>query len=150
MVPKQRVAHRMLAVKRTGFFSCILLKVLLLRDPFSRGGPHIGDVEILRPVVVSVKPANSHASAHIFYARLGCNIGESSIAVVSVKILAAKIVHYIQIGPAVAVVVAPSAAKTKTRVVFTETAFHSHITKRAIVIVVHHEIRWTVFRIMIG
>ena len=62
-------------------------------DALTRGGPHVGDVEILRAVIVVIEPGNAHAGADVFNPSLGGNIGEGSVTVVAVKILAAEIVH---------------------------------------------------------
>ena len=51
------------------------------------------------------------------------DVGEGAVAVVAVEILAAEIVHHVEIGPAVAIVITPGAAEAVTRVVAVQAGF---------------------------
>ena len=62
-----------------------------------------------------------------------------------IKILPTEIVHHIKIGPAIAIVIIPRAAKTIARVVFVETGFLCDVAESSVAVVTHHEIRWTIF-----
>src|SRR6202008_578977 len=95
----------------------------LRRDPWASGSPHIGDVQIVRAVVVVVEPADAHASSNILDSRRGGNIGESFVAPVPVEILATEIVNHIKIGPAITVAVPPSTTKAVTRIVLIQPGF---------------------------
>ena len=67
----------------------------MLGNAIPGSGPHVRNVEILFAVIVVVQPANAHARANIFDARLRSDIGEGAIAVVAVEIFAAEIIHHI-------------------------------------------------------
>ncbi len=83
----------------------------------------LADVEVLAAVVVVIEPADAHPRPDVLDARLRSHVRESSVTVVAIQILAAEIIHHVQIGPAIAVVVAPSAAKTVARVVLVQSRF---------------------------
>ena len=114
------------------------------RDALTGGCPHVRHVEILSAIVVVVQPANAHAGAHVFHARLCSHIGKRAVAVVAVQILPPEVVHDVEIGPAVTVVVAPTTAKAVTGVVLVETRFGGHVTERSVAVVAHQEVRRTV------
>src|ERR1700722_16509049 len=130
----------MFAVKRSNFLGRILPEYVLRGNAFASSGPHVSHVKILGTVIVIIEPGNSHTGADVFNSCLRSNISESPIAVISVEILAAEIVRDIEVGPAVAVVITPSTAKTVTRVVLVEARFRSHIAERAVSVIPHHEI----------
>ena len=78
------------------------------------------------------------------------NVSEGSVAVVAVEILAAEVVHYVEIRPAVAVVVAPPAAETVARVVLVQARFRGYVAEGSITLVPHHEVGRAIFGIVIG
>src|ERR1700722_4237204 len=140
----------MFAVKRSNFLGRILPEYVLRGNAFASSGPHVSHVKILGTVIVIIEPGNSHTGADVFNSCLRSNISESPIAVISVEILAAEIVRDIEVGPAVAVVITPSTAKTVTRVVLVEARFRSHIAERAVSVIPHHEIGRAVLGVVIG
>ena len=139
----------MFAIQRSYLLRRILLKDFPRRDTFPGRGPHISDVKILDSVIVIIEPADRHARAHILNAGLRSDVGKSSVAVVAVEVLPPEVVHYIKIGPAVAVVVVPTAAKTVAGVVFVEACLRSDIEEGPVPIIAHHEVRRTVLGIMV-
>ena len=110
----------MFAIQLSHFFWRALAESILHRHSHARRRPHISNVKILGSIVVVIEPADTHAGADVFNLRLRSNVGKSSIAIVAIKILAAEVVHHVEIRPAVIVVIAPSAAKTVARVVAVE------------------------------
>src|ERR1700739_1011027 len=140
----------MFAVKRSNFLGRVLLEDVLRGNTFASSGPHISHVKILGTVIVVIEPGNPHSGADVLNSRLRSNIRESPVAVISVEILAAEIVRDIKIGPAVAVVITPSAAKTVTRVVLVEARFRSHVAESTVSVIPHHEIGRAILRIVIG
>src|SRR5208282_1324019 len=121
----------------------------LRRDAHASGGPHIGDIEILGAVVVVIEPADAHASADVFNSSLRSDIGKGPIAVVAIQILPAKVVHHVEVGPAVAVVIAPSATKTVARVVPIKARLRGDVAETSVPVVAHHEVGWAVLRVVI-
>src|SRR5690348_3086162 len=107
----------MFAILSSNFLRRVLLKGWLRRNSIPGGRPHVRHVEVLSPVVVVIKPANTHPRADIVHARLSRNVGEGSIAIVAIEILAAEIIYHIKIGPAVLVEIAPSTAKAVSCIV---------------------------------
>jgi len=71
-------------------------------------------------------------------------------AVISIEILSPEIVHHVKIGPPVAVEIIPSTAKAVAGVVCAEPGFGRDVTKSAVTVVAHHEIRRPVSRVVIG
>ena len=140
----------MFLIERPNFFGRVFLEDFLHRDALAGRGPHVADVEILRAVVVVVEPGNAHSRANVFDRRLRGNIGERSVAMVAVEILPAKIVDHVEIGPAIAVVIAPPAAKAVTRVVLVQARLCGDIAERAVALVAHQKVRRPVFGIVIG
>ena len=78
------------------------------------------------------------------------NIRKRSVAIVAIKILASEIIHHVEVRPAVAVVIIPAAAETVARVVLVEPRFSGDVSECSIALVAHHEIRGTVFCVVIG
>ena len=66
-----------------------------------------------------------------------------------VKVLPSEIVHHVEIGPAILVVVAPTTAETVSRVVLGKAGLRRHVAKGAIALIAHQEIRRAVVRIVI-
>ena len=99
--------------------------------------------------MIVVKPADAHACADILDPGLRGNVSESPVAIVAIKILPAKVIDHVKIGPAIAVEVAPPATKAVARVVPVETRLGSHVAKRAVPVVAHHEIRRAVLGVII-
>src|SRR6267143_1319327 len=139
----------MLAIQGTSLLGCIFLEDVLHGDAPARCGPHVSDVEVVSAVVVVVEPANAHARPRVLGTGLRRHIRESPVAMVAIEIFAAEVVYHIKIGPAVTVVVVPPTAKTVASVVLVEARFGGHIPKRPIPIVAQHEIRRTVFGVII-
>ncbi len=94
-IPEQRVAHGVFLIQRADFGRRVFLEVVRGGNAFAGGGPHIGHVKIRSAIVVVIGPRNAHARADVFHAGLGSDVGEGSVSVVAVEILAAKIVHNI-------------------------------------------------------
>src|SRR5579872_119812 len=140
----------MLLVERTNFWIGIGLERVEHRDANTGGSPHIRDVEILDTISVVVEPTHTHPCSNVFYPLLRSDISEGSIAVVAVEIFASEVVDHVEVGPAVVVEVAPSAAETVTRVVFVEARRGGHIAEGSVAIVAHHEIGRAVLGIVIG
>src|SRR5579871_2636564 len=119
----------MLAEQRADVLRRAVLETILRGDSFSSRGPHVGDVEVLGAIVVVIEAADAHSRAHIFDARLLRNVGECAVSVVPIKILSSEIVDDVQVGPTVAVVIAPAAAKTIASVVLIEAGLRRDIAK---------------------
>ncbi len=84
LIPIQRIAPRVSAVQGADIFRVPLVKNLLLRNSLAGGGPHVGDVDVLIPVVVEVEPACAHAGARVLNAGFAGDGGEGSVPVVAV------------------------------------------------------------------
>ena len=130
----------MFAIERASFWPRVLLEDLLCGDALAGGGPHVGDVEIVDAVVVVIEPADTHPRADIFRASPGRDVGERSVAIVAIQIFSPEIVHDVEVRPAVAVEVAPTAAEAITRVVLVETRLLGNVAKRTVAVVAQHEI----------
>src|SRR3984893_9147209 len=146
---KQGVARGMFAIEVANRFARLFLKILLLRNPQSRPRTHIRNVKVLPPIIVKIQPATAHAGAHILSARLRRDIRKCAVAIGAIQILASKIVDHIQIGPLIAVVIAPRTTKAETRVVLIETRLFRNVTKGAVTIVAHHEIGRAILSIVV-
>ena len=139
----------MFAILRSNCFRCVLLKDFLRRNPLARCRPHVRHVEVLCSVIVVIKPAHTHPCADIIHANLSRNVGERPIAIIAVEVLPAEVIYDIKVGPAVLVVIAPSTAKTVSRVVLVQTRLCGNVAESPIAVVTHHEIRWAVLRVII-
>ena len=148
-IAKQRVASGVLATQGAHFFRRILLENVLRRDAQSRSRPHVSDVKIVGSIIVIIEPANAHACADIFNSRLRRDIRERSVSIVAVKILSAEVVHHVEIGPAIAVVITPATAKAVASIVSIKATLRRNIPEGSIPIVAHHEIGRPVFRVII-
>ena len=148
-IPEQRIAHRVFLIEGSHFLGRAFFEDFLHRDAFAGRGPHIADVEILRAVVVVVEPGNAHPRADVFDRRLRSNVREGSVAIVAVEILSAKIIDHVEIGPAVAIVVAPSAAEAVARVVLVQAGLCGDVAERAVALVAHQKVGRAVLRIVI-
>src|SRR6516162_1161149 len=81
---KQRVPHAVLVKLGAYRLWSSGLKFLLRRDALARRGPHVGNVQVLRSVVLEVDRANAHARADVRDAsRLG-DVGEGSVTFVPI------------------------------------------------------------------
>ena len=149
-VSKQRISHCMLPIETTNIFGNVFLEYFLRGNALSRRCPHVSHVKIFGAIVVEVIPADTHACANVFYSSLGSNIGKGSIPIVAIKILSTEVIHHVEVGPAIMVVIAPAATKTVARIVLIQSGFRGHVTERSISIVAHNEVRRTVLGIMIG
>src|ERR1700733_2496301 len=119
-IAEDRIPHGVSLIQRAGFWRRIALKNLLCGNALAGRGPHVSDVEVFEAIVVIIEPANAHACADIFHSRLRRDVGKCPIAVIAVEVLASEVVHHVQVGPSVAVVVAPTATKAIARVVLIE------------------------------
>ncbi len=146
---EQRIAHGVLVVESARDGGRIFLKHVLHGDALARRGPHVGDVDVFRAVVVVVEAADAHASADVFNSSLRGDVGEGAVTVVAVEILAAKIVDDVKIGPAIAVEVGPATAKTVAGIVLVKPGLSGHVTKRTVALVAHHEVRRTVVGVVV-
>src|ERR1700736_6056981 len=146
---KQGVAHGVFAIQLANLFTRRILKIFLLRNTQSRRRPHIRNVKVLPAIIFKIKPAAAHAGAHILDTGFWRGVGKCAVAIGAIQIFAPKIVDHIQIGPLVAVVIAPRTTKAETRVVLIEARLFRNVTKGAVTIVAHHEIGRTILRIVI-
>src|ERR1700686_2077217 len=128
---KQGITHGVFPIKAANFAARLFLEIVLLRNAQSRRRPHIRNIQVLPAIIVKIRPATAHASAHILNASCLRDIGKCSIAIAAIEIFASKIVDHIQIGPLVTVVVAPRTTKTETRVVLIETRWVRNVTQGA-------------------
>ena len=119
-VSKKRIPHAVFLIKSSKAGGSFLLKIVLHGNTPARGSPHVCNVEIFPAVVVVVEPADAHAGADVLDPSLHSDIRKSSVSIVAIKILSAKVVDHVEIGPAVAIVVSPCATKAVTRVVLVE------------------------------
>src|SRR5581483_8811294 len=117
------------------------MKTLLLGNPHPGRRPHICYVYVLLAVVVVVKPACAHACAGIVGVRFRGNSSECSVAVAAIEIAATEIVGNVQIGPAIAVHVAPGASEAVSIILDVQPCSFGAINERAASFVVHEEIR---------
>jgi hypothetical protein len=110
----------MFLVERSNFAGRRFLEGALRRDALPGRSPHVSNVEIFRTVVIEVEPGDAHTRPYVLCGCLSCNIGKCTVAAIPVEIFAAEIIDYIEIGPPIAVVVIPSAAKAVARVVLVQ------------------------------
>src|SRR5580700_5455423 len=146
----------MFLIEGSNFFRRIFLENFLRGDALAGGCPHIGDIEIIvtgaviGAAAVVVEPADTHARADIFDSCLRGNISKGSVPVVAVKIFSAEIIYHVEVGPTVAVVVAPSAAETVARVVPVQARLGGDVAEGSVALVAHHEVGRAVLGIVIG
>src|SRR5690242_15564266 len=100
-------------------------------------------------IVIVIETADAHAGAGVFNSGLGCDIGERAIAIVAVQVLAPEVIHYVKVGPAVAVEVSPAAAEAVAGVVAVETGLGGNVVESAVAAVAHQEVGRAVFRVVI-
>src|SRR5207248_10182374 len=79
---------------------------------------HVRDVQVEVAVAVVIRPRNAHAGAAVDDARGRGALAEGTVALVVVERVAAELVRDVQVGPAVAVVVAPCAREVPARVTY--------------------------------
>src|ERR1700692_4647313 len=139
----------MLAIQPTNIFRRILLENLLRGNAFASGGPHISNIKILSTVIVIIEPANTHSRADVLNSRLWGDISKSPIPIITVKILPSEIIHHIEIRPPVPVVIAPPTAETVARIVLVEARSGGHVAESSVTMVTHHEVGWSIFRVVI-
>src|SRR5881628_841722 len=104
---------------------------------------------MLSVIVVVIAPADTHARADIFHSGLLSNISKRSVSIVPIEIIAAKVVHYVEVRPAVAVVIIPSAAEAVARVVLVQARLGGHIPESSVAIVTHQEVGRSVLRVVV-
>src|SRR6185437_7175655 len=123
---------------------------VLSRNALAGSRPHIGHIEIGVAVIIVIETADPHARACIFNSCMGGNIVKGSVALIAVKVLAAKVVHHVKVGPAVAVEIGPATAKTVAGVIAVQAGLGCNVMKRAVACIAHQEIRRPVFRVVVG
>src|ERR1019366_8485125 len=124
-------SHGVLVIKRARLRGSVLFEDVLHRDALARRRPHVRHVKVFRAVIIVINPADAHPRADIFNSRLRSNVSKSSIAIVTVEILAPEIIHHVKIRPAIAVEVVPPTTKAVARVVLVETGLGSYVAKGA-------------------
>src|SRR6266851_10292727 len=127
----------MFAVEGANIFRRVLLKNWLRRYAFAGGGPHVGDIQIFVTVPVVIQPTDAHSCANVFHARFRRDVRESSVAIVAVKVFAAKVVDHAKVRPAVVVIVTPAAAKTVSPVSVIKARFGGDIAEATVPLVPH-------------
>src|SRR5207247_5151085 len=149
LIAEKGVAPGVLAEERADALGRVLHEQLLHSDALAGGRPHVRDVQVLVPIVVVVEPADAHAGAEIFNPGFPGNVGESAVTVVAIEVFPSKIVGHVEVGPAVVVVVCPSAGKAEAIVVLVETRLGGHVGEGAVAVVVEQEIRRAVLGVVI-
>ena len=112
-----------------------LLKVFLHGNAHAGGGPHVRNVEVVPAIIVEVEPCCAHAGADVLNAGFAGHTGKSAVAVVAVEIVAPKIVHNVQVGPEVAVVIPPSTAEAEARVIDVEASLLRDVIKGGVAVI---------------
>src|SRR5205085_2262089 len=145
----QRVTGHVTPVTGTNLFRRLAVEIRLTKNTHAICHPHPRSVNILVSVIVEIQPAGAHAGADVIDTRFRRDGRKGSIAIVSVQIVAAEVIHDVQIRPAITVVVVPAAGKTVTIIFDVQPGSLSTVTKAAIAFVVEEEVWRTVARVKI-
>src|SRR5208283_5512834 len=100
-------------------------------------------------VIVKISPSTTHPSADILDAGLLGHVGKGAVAIIAIEVFASEIVHDIQVGPMVTVVIAPGAAETEACIVLIQARLPGYVVKCSVAVVAKQEIRRTILRVEI-
>ena len=148
-IAEKRISPGMFAIRGADPLGRVLHESFLHREAIAGSGPHIGDVEILFSVIIVVEPADTHSSADIFHFCVRRNVAEGSVTIVSVKIVASKVIGDVKIGPTIVVVIAPATGKTVAVIVLMEVCLGGNIAERSVAVIAKEKIGWTILGIEI-
>src|ERR1700677_4041562 len=150
LVAVKRIAGIVLLINRADGRVHSRKKAIAGSDSLAFVQPHIGNVHVLPAVVVIVEPAGAHARSIVLYACSTGNIGKGAVSVVAIEVLTPKIVGYINVWPAVVVIVTPGHRKTKAIVVGVNPAAGGHVLECAIAAIAKQEIGRPVLGVIVG
>src|SRR5262245_7559134 len=92
----------------------------LLDHALAWGAPRIAHIEVGTSVSVIVQPCGAHAGPEIFHARRGCYVTEPA-AIIPVQVVSAKIIRYVEVRPAVVIIIAPRRSEAVSIIVLAQT-----------------------------
>lgn len=113
----QRITNHVPLVKRTEVFGFLSVKGRLTKNAHACRNPHAGSVDIRIAIIVEVQPARAHACTDAIDIGLRGDSRKRSVTVVSVEIVAAKIIHDVQVGQLSRGEVSPDAGETVSIVI---------------------------------
>jgi len=126
------------------------VKVRLSKRSHAGRNPHACGVDILVSVVVEVQPACAHAGSGLIHPCFFRNRSECPVAIAAVEIVTAKVVHHVQVRPAVRVEVAPGTGEAVTIVVDIQAGSFRPVLKDAVAFIVEQKVWRSIARVKIG
>ena len=75
---------------RADVLRIFFVKNILFGNTKAGGRPHIGNVDVLLPVVVEIEPTRAHPGAYVFDAGLRGNGGELPASIVAIEIASSE------------------------------------------------------------
>src|SRR4029077_5544070 len=114
------------------------------------GGPHIGHVNILIPVVIEIEPGGAHTGPGVLDSRSRRDSGEGSVAVVAIEVTASKVVGHAEVRRSVSIEIAPGASETVAIVLNIQPRSLSSIGEVGVAVVVQQKVRRPVARVKVG
>src|SRR6185437_12391180 len=133
-------------------FCGAMLEGAIFHDALAGGGPHVAHVQIRPSITVIVKPGGAHPRSGIANARFFGDVPKAP-ALIQIKIAAPKIIGDVEIGPAVAIEIAPGRSKAVAVAVLTDARSLGDVLHPSAAVcgefVVKEEIRWAVARVVV-
>ncbi len=149
LVAIERVPPRMPAVKLADSLRALLVKNLLLRDALPGCGPHIGDIQVRFAIVVVISPGRAHTRTHVLNVCHSRDSLEGSVPTISVEIVAAKVIHHVQVWRAGRGRFSPCACEAVAIVLSIQTSGCRPIEKGSITFVVKQEVGRPITRVKV-
>ena len=124
---------------RANFPSCVGDRRLQVRRPperriscnsLPRSGPHIRHIQIGTPIAIVIEPGGAHAGSDIFHARFRRLVPKPA-ATVSVEVISSEIVGHVEIGPTIAIEIAPCRREAEAVIVLIHATRIGDILKEA-------------------
>jgi hypothetical protein len=149
LVPIERIASHVPVVKIADCIGLARMKMGIFKNPHASRDPHASRVDVLSGGIVEVEPAGAHSGSRFVYVGLAGGRGESSVALIAIQIVSAKIIHYVQVRPPISVAVAPRTSETVAVVLDVQARSFRSVLENAIPLVVEEIIRGAVTRVEI-
>jgi hypothetical protein len=153
-VAEQRVAAGVVMVERPYPLRRVAHEVGARRHPETVVAPHLPAVDVEPAVAVVVEPEDAHAGRVVLDAGPGRDVLEAHLAVpqthVVVEVLPPEVVGDDQVGPPVAVVVAPGGGEAEAVVARFQPRLVGHVDEPSVAVVAEEHVGRAVRRVVVG